>query len=35
MIDQKLIDISIELKKNMDPAMRGMVFLPQNNIDPH
>jgi hypothetical protein len=23
------------MKKNIDPAMRGMVFLPQNNIDPH
>jgi hypothetical protein len=25
----------VEIKKSSDPAMRGMVFLPQNNIDPH
>ena len=34
-MDDKLTELVAEMKKNMDPSMRGMVFLPQNNIDPH
>lgn len=34
-MDDKIVEIMVEMRKNMDPAMRGMVFLPQNNIDPH
>ena len=30
-----MIELQVEIHKSSDPAMRGMVFLPQNNIDPH
>jgi hypothetical protein len=35
LIDKKILEVQLEMKKNTDPAMRKMVFLPQNNINPH